>query len=68
MFGLGMPELIVILLIMLVVFGASRLPEIGAGLGKGIKNFRGSLKETEKEIKAVVEAPKEENDDEKKPS
>ncbi|MFW2330929.1 MAG: twin-arginine translocase TatA/TatE family subunit [Nitrospinota bacterium] len=45
MFGLGMPELIIVLLILLIVFGASRLPEIGSGLGRGIKNFRGSIKE-----------------------
>jgi sec-independent protein translocase protein TatA len=40
MFGFGMPELIVILVIVLVVFGASRLPEIGSALGKSIKNFK----------------------------
>ncbi len=40
MFGLGMPELIIILVIIVIIFGAGRLPEIGAGLGKGIKNFR----------------------------
>jgi sec-independent protein translocase protein TatA len=38
--GLGMPELLVILVIVLIIFGAGRLPEIGAGLGKGIKNFK----------------------------
>mgnify|MGYP005849004715 CR=1 FL=1 len=38
--GMGMPELIVILVIVLVIFGAGKLPEIGAGLGKGIKNFK----------------------------
>lgn len=59
MFGLGMPELLIILLIILVVFGASRLPEIGAGLGKGIKNFRGSLKEAEKEGSEKVSADSE---------
>jgi sec-independent protein translocase protein TatA len=38
--GIGMPELIIILVIVLVIFGAGKLPEIGAGLGKGIKNFK----------------------------
>ncbi|NLI33148.1 MAG: twin-arginine translocase TatA/TatE family subunit [Deltaproteobacteria bacterium] len=38
--GVGMPELIVILVIVLIIFGAGKLPEIGAGLGKGIKNFK----------------------------
>ncbi|HTP66361.1 MAG TPA: twin-arginine translocase TatA/TatE family subunit [Geobacteraceae bacterium] len=40
MFGIGMPELIIILVIVLVVFGAGRLPEIGSALGKSIKNFK----------------------------
>ena len=40
MFGIGMPELLVLLLIALVIFGANKLPEIGAGLGKAIKNFK----------------------------
>ena len=37
--GLGIPELIVILFLIILIFGASRLPEIGRGIGKGIKNF-----------------------------
>jgi sec-independent protein translocase protein TatA len=40
MFGFGMPELIVVLVIVLVVFGAGRLPEIGGALGKSIRNFK----------------------------
>lgn len=40
MFGFGMPELIIILVIVIVVFGAGRLPEIGSALGKSIKNFK----------------------------
>jgi sec-independent protein translocase protein TatA len=43
MFGLGMPELIVILVIVLVVFGVGKLPEIGAGLGKAIRGFKKEL-------------------------
>jgi sec-independent protein translocase protein TatA len=42
MFGFGMPELIIVLVIVLVVFGAGRLPEIGSALGKSIKNFKRS--------------------------
>jgi sec-independent protein translocase protein TatA len=40
MFGIGMPELLVILVIILIIFGAGKLPQIGEGLGKGIRNFR----------------------------
>ena len=53
MFGFGMPELIIILVIVLVVFGAGRLPEIGGALGKSIRNFKKAANGKEEiEIKA----------------
>ena len=50
MFGIGMPELIIILIIILIIFGAGKLPEIGSGIGKGIKNFRSATKEKPEQI------------------
>lgn len=47
MFGIGIPELVIILIIILIIFGAGKLPEIGAGLGKGIKNFKKATIEEE---------------------
>ena len=44
--GIGMPELLVILVIILIIFGAGKLPEIGAGLGKGIRNFKKATSES----------------------
>ena len=62
MFGFGMPELIIILVIVLVVFGAGRLPEIGSALGKSIKNFKkASEGKDEIEIK-----PRKDSDPDKK--
>jgi len=43
--GIGMPELIIILFIILIIFGAGKLPEIGAGIGKGIKSFKKATRE-----------------------
>lgn len=51
MFGLGMPELIVILVIIVIIFGAGKLPEIGAGIGQGIKNFKKATRDAEKQEK-----------------
>jgi sec-independent protein translocase protein TatA len=48
MFGIGMPELIIILVIILIIFGAGKLPEIGGGMGKAIRNFRKATKEVDK--------------------
>ncbi len=56
MFGLGAQELIIILVIILVLFGASRLPEIGTGLGKAIRNFKKSVSEPD-EIDVTPKKP-----------
>lgn len=49
MAGLGMQELVIIFLIIIVLFGATRIPQIGKGLGEGIKNFKKGLKAGEDE-------------------
>ena len=55
MFGLGMPELIIIMVIFLIIFGAGKLPEIGAGMGKAIKNFKGATSEIKHEAPEKIE-------------
>ncbi|HIJ91756.1 MAG: twin-arginine translocase TatA/TatE family subunit [Desulfobulbaceae bacterium] len=64
MFGLGMPELIVILVIIVIIFGAGKLPEIGAGIGKGITNFKKASREATDEAAKIEEEKK--NDESKK--
>lgn len=60
MFGIGMTELIIILVIILVIFGANKLPEIGSGMGKAIKNFKKATTEPE-EIDVTPDEEKEKN-------
>ena len=48
---LGLPELIIILVIVFFIFGAKRLPEMGKGIGEGIKNFKKSIKGDEEKEK-----------------
>lgn len=65
MFGLGMPELVIIMGITFLVFGGKKLPELGAGLGKGIKAFKTGIRDVEeavpglKEVKALKDEIKE---------
>lgn len=49
MFGIGMQELVIVLVIVLIIFGAGKLPEIGSALGRGIQNFKKSMNDN-KEI------------------
>ena len=67
MFGLGVQELIIILVIVLVLFGAKNLPQIGEGLGKGIKNFRKATKNNDEIDVTPKDEQTPENSEEDKP-
>jgi len=51
-----MPELILILVVFILLFGAQKLPEVGAALGKAIREFKKNLRETEEEIKKPLDS------------
>lgn len=53
MFNLGAPEIILILVIILVLFGAKKIPELARGLGKGISEFKKGMKDIEEEISSA---------------
>ena len=53
MFGIGLPELLVIMVVALVVFGPGKLPEVGAALGKGIRDFKKAFEGVADEVKTV---------------
>jgi sec-independent protein translocase protein TatA len=48
--GIGIPELLIILAIIILIFGANRLPEIGRGIGKGIRNFKDATKDSKENV------------------
>ena len=50
MFGLGGPEILLIALVVLLLFGGAKIPELMRGLGKGVKSFKDGMKETEEVI------------------
>ena len=58
MFGIGIPELIIILVIILIIFGAGKLPEIGGGMGKAIRNFRDATHDKKAENQDKIEDDK----------
>lgn len=62
--GIGMQELLIIFLVVLLLFGAKRIPDIASGLGRGIRDFKKALKDTKDEIS--VDTSSSENKDEKK--
>jgi sec-independent protein translocase protein TatA len=62
MFGIGMPELLIILVIVLIIFGAGKLPEIGGAIGRSIKNFKKATRESN-EIDVTPQAEKKSEED-----
>ena len=68
--GLGTQELVIIFLIVLILFGAKKIPDLAKGVGKGIKDFKKAIKEDEEEPKEIAskEEPKVEASSEEKKS
>jgi sec-independent protein translocase protein TatA len=62
MFGLGTTELIIILILVLVIFGAGKLPQVGGALGKGLRNFKDGVKDAD-EIDEDPDKIEEKNDE-----
>ena len=64
--SIGMPELLIILLVVLLLFGAKRLPELARGLGKGIREFKDATKNVEKEFKELEKGEEEKKEKKEK--
>lgn len=63
--GLGIPELLIILVIILIIFGAGKLPELGGGMGKAIRNFKRGVKDQKEEVakpEEIEEQPEEDKE------
>jgi sec-independent protein translocase protein TatA len=58
MFGIGLPELLIIAGLVVLIFGARKLPQIGSGLGQGIQNFRKAMKGEDEDDKELLEEEK----------
>jgi sec-independent protein translocase protein TatA len=56
MMGIGFPELMIILVIIMIIFGAGKLPEIGSAFGNSIRNFKKSMKEAEENAEELTES------------
>jgi sec-independent protein translocase protein TatA len=63
--SLGLPELIIIGVIALLIFGPKKLPELGSGLGKAIRDFKGAMSEPEEPAKPELKAKEEKNEEKK---
>lgn len=63
--SIGMPELLIILLVVLLLFGAKKLPELARGLGKGIREFKDATKNVENEMKELDKKDEESKTDKK---
>ncbi len=67
MFGLGTQELLIILVLVMIIFGAGKLPQVGGALGKGLRNFKKGVNEADDDIEeAQVEEIPKNSDDSKK--
>ena len=55
MFGLGTQELLIVLVLVMIVFGAGKLPQIGTSMGKGLRNFKTGIRDAEDDVKELKE-------------
>jgi sec-independent protein translocase protein TatA len=53
MFGLGTQELLIVLVLVMIVFGAGKLPQIGTSMGKGLRNFKAGVRDADDEVKKL---------------